>query len=58
VAGDTDIGRSVTIGPGATVFRGVRIGANSIIGGGSVVPKDIPDHVLAFGNPCKIIREI
>lgn len=58
IAGDTDIGKFVTIGPGATVFRGVRIGANSIIGGGSVVPKDIPDHVLAFGNPCRIIREI
>jgi acetyltransferase-like isoleucine patch superfamily enzyme len=58
VAGDTDIGKSSIIGPGATVFSGVRIGTNSVIGGGSVVPKNIPDNVLAFGNPCKIIREI
>ena len=58
LAGDTRIGKSVIIGPGTTVFSGVTIGSNSVIGGGSVVTKDIPDNVLAFGNPCKIIREI
>ena len=37
---------------------GVTIGNGVIIGAGSVVVKDIPDNVIAFGNPCKVIREI
>ena len=37
---------------------GVTIGSDVVIGSGSVVTKDIPDHVIAAGNPCKIIRKI
>ncbi|GAK87348.1 hypothetical protein JCM19238_4958 [Vibrio ponticus] len=37
---------------------GVNIGKNSVIGAGSVVTKDIPDNVLAAGNPCVVIRAI
>ena len=37
---------------------GVNIGNNAVIGAGSVVTKDIPDNVVAVGNPCKVIREI
>ena len=37
---------------------GVTIGDDVVIGSGSVVPKDIPSHVKAAGNPCKVIREI
>jgi galactoside O-acetyltransferase len=37
---------------------GVTIGDNSIIGAGSVVTKDIPANVVAFGVPCKVIRKI
>lgn len=37
---------------------GVNIGNNVVIGGGSVVTKDIPDNVVAVGNPCRVIREI
>ena len=37
---------------------GVTIGNNVVIGGGSVVVKDIPDNVVAMGNPCKLIRKI
>ena len=37
---------------------GVTIGSDVVIGYGSVVTKDIPDHVIAAGNPCKIIRKI
>lgn len=37
---------------------GVTIGKNSIIGSGSVVTHDIPDHVLAAGNPCRVIRSV
>ena len=39
-------------------YRGVTIGSNTIIGAGSVVNKDIPDGVIAAGNPCKVIRKI
>ena len=37
---------------------GVTIGDNTVIGGGSVVTKDIPAGVVAAGNPCKVIRKI
>ena len=37
---------------------GVSIGNNVVIGSGSVVTKDIPDNVIAVGNPCRILREI
>ena len=37
---------------------GVTIGNNVVIGAGSVVTKDIPSNVLAFGTPCKVQREI
>ena len=37
---------------------GVTIGSNVVIGGGSVVTHDIPDNVIAVGNPCRVLREI
>ena len=40
------------------ILPGITIGRNNVIGAGSVVAKDIPSNVVAFGNPCKIIREI
>ena len=43
---------------GAVIVPGVHIGSNTIIGAGSVVTKDIPDNVVAYGNPCRIIRHI
>lgn len=58
IAGFAEIGEGTTIGPGCTVFSNVKIGSNSIIGGGSVVSKDIPSNVLAYGNPCKVIKDL
>jgi maltose O-acetyltransferase len=52
------IGNNVWIGGGSIVLPGVTIGNNVTVGAGSVVSKSLPDNVLAFGNPCKIIREI
>lgn len=52
------IGDNVWIGGGVRVVPGVRIGSNCVIAAGSVVVKDIPDGVIAGGNPCKVIRRI
>lgn len=52
------IGNNVWIGAGAIILPGVTIGDNSVIGAGSVVKKDIPENVVAVGNPCKILRKI
>lgn len=51
-------GDNVWIGTNVSVLPGVTIGNNTIIGVGSVVNKDIPDGVIAAGNPCKVIRKI
>ncbi|MSS07690.1 sugar O-acetyltransferase [Clostridium sp. WB02_MRS01] len=51
------IGNNVWIGGGAIIMPGVTIGNNVVIGAGSIVTKDIPDHQIAYGNPCKLIRE-
>lgn len=56
VAGHVSIGKCSSIGMGANVIDGVTIGENTIIGAGSLVSKDIPDHVIAYGNPCRIIK--
>jgi maltose O-acetyltransferase len=53
-----DIGPDVWVGGGAILCPGVRIGARSVIGAGSVVTREIPEGVLAAGNPCRVIREI
>lgn len=52
------IGNNVWIGAGCVVLPGITIGENSVIGAGSVVTKDIPANCVAFGSPCKVIREI
>lgn len=52
------IGNNVWIGGHVCVLPGVSIGDNTVIGAGSVVTKDIPAHVLAAGNPCRVLREI
>ena len=52
------IGDNCWIGADVTILPGVTIGSNTIIGAKSVVTKDIPDHVLAFGNPCRVLRPI
>ena len=50
------IGDNVWIGGSVTILPGVSIGNNVTIGAGSVVTKDIPDNVVAVGNPCKVIK--
>ena len=52
------VGDGVWIGANVSVLPGVTIGSNTVIGAGSVVNKDIPDGVIACGNPCRVIRKI
>lgn len=58
LASPITIGDRVWIGGGAILCPGVSIGANTTIGAGSVVTRDIPANVLAVGNPCRVIREL
>ena len=52
------IGNNVWVGGNTVINPGVKIGNNVVIGSGSVVTKDIPDNVIAVGNPCRVLREI
>lgn len=51
------IGNNVWIGGGAILLPGVTVGDNVVIGAGSVVTSDIPANSVAYGNPCRVIRE-
>ena len=52
------IGSSVWIGGNVVINPGVTIGDDVVIGSGSVVTRDIPSHVVAAGNPCRVLRSI
>ena len=52
------IGENVWIGGSVTILPGVTIGSNVVIGAGSVVTRDLPDNVIAAGNPCRVLRTI
>lgn len=55
---DVWIGENAWIGANVVIVPGVRIGKNSTIGAGSVVTRDIPDNLLAAGDPCRVLREV
>ncbi|MBP2615311.1 sugar O-acetyltransferase [Chryseobacterium jejuense] len=52
------VGDNVWLGGNVVVLPGVTIGNNAVIGAGSVVTKDIPENVVAVGNPCRIVKNI
>lgn len=52
------IGKNCWIGAGAVIVPGITIGDNVVVGAGSVVTKDLPDNVVAVGNPCRVLREV
>lgn len=57
-AQEVSIAENVWIGGGAIICPGVHIGSGTTIGAGSVVVSDIPENVVAVGNPCKVIRAL
>jgi acetyltransferase-like isoleucine patch superfamily enzyme len=56
--GKVVVKRNCKIGSHSTVLPGISIGKNSIIGAHSLVNKDIPDNVVAFGAPIKVVRQL
>ncbi|MBL3530498.1 sugar O-acetyltransferase [Companilactobacillus zhachilii] len=52
------IGDNVWVGANVAINPGVKIGNNVVIGSGAIVTKDIPDDVIAVGNPCRVLRKI
>ena len=56
ISSNVYVGEGAMLGTGSSVKDGVCIGKHTLIGIGSVVTKDIPEGMIAFGNPCKVIR--
>ena len=52
----TIIKKGASIGSGATILSDTKVGENAIVGGGSVVTKDVPANSVVAGNPAKILR--
>lgn len=52
------IGNNCWLGGDVKILPGVTIGEGTVIGAGSIVTHDIPDHVVAVGNPCRVLRSI
>jgi len=58
LGGQVHVGRAARLEMGTIVGKGVRIGAGSVVGVGSIVLRDLPDGVLAYGAPARVIREL
>lgn len=58
IGGKVRIGRETFLGMGSSVINDIKIGSNVVIGAGSVLVNDIPDNVLVYGVPAKVIRSI
>jgi acetyltransferase-like isoleucine patch superfamily enzyme len=56
LGGECIVGDNSYIGMGALIKEGIKIGSNTIVGMGSVVYSDIPDGVIALGNPARVAR--
>ncbi len=54
----TLVKRGASIGTSATILCGVTIGEEAIVGAGSVVTHDVPDHVVVAGNPARLLKKV
>ena len=52
------IGNNCFVGINTTILKDVTIGDNCVIGAGSIVTKDIPSNTIAYGNPCRVAKEL
>ena len=52
----TVIKRGASIGSSATILGGITVGANAVVGAGSVVTKDVPENAVVAGNPARVLR--
>ena len=50
--------RAARVGGGSVLLPGVTVGANALVGAGSVVTKDVPDGVIVFGNPARVVGRV
>jgi sugar O-acyltransferase (sialic acid O-acetyltransferase NeuD family) len=57
MSGGSSVGPFTHVGTGSSLVHGVSIGANSLIGAGSVVTENIGDGVVAYGSPCRVVRQ-
>ena len=57
LGGHVTVGKYAAIALGCTIFDRVKIGENTVVGSGSLVTKDLPNDVLAYGSPAKVIRK-
>lgn len=58
ISGGVRIGKNVLVGTGSSIIQSMTIGDNTIIGAGTVVNKNIPEQVVAVGNPVRVIRKV
>jgi maltose O-acetyltransferase len=57
-AAPVSVGDGAWLATGVIVCPGVTIGADTVVGAGSVVTRDLPAGHLCLGNPCRVIRAI
>ena len=58
LAGWVEVGEDAFVGAGAVVLPRVRIGRHTVVGAGSVVVRDLPNGMVAYGNPVRVRREV
>ncbi len=52
-----NVRKRASVGAGAIILPGVTVGERALVGAGSVVTKDVPDGVIVYGNPARIVKE-
>lgn len=56
LGGNVTVGRFTNVSLGASVIHGITIGEHTVVGAGSTVVRDLPDRVVAYGSPARVVR--